>query len=603
MMFASMRDQLESSEEMTLVGLQLLIQNMKEPHPLSDDNCKIEDLHDPHQLDAEVSAITRAVEIIQEIANKRIARCYRRRNQVASLILQAPEEIISTTFIHIFQSTPSTHKYRSLRDIRLVCSDFHRISESTPRLWSYIGNTESPWESPSLNISLLEKSRGAPLDIDLCVLREKNSLELLDAVFKHSPRWRTFKCRYDSFSHEELNEFYTSMEQFANVQAPQLRELTIEAPCWSIPSKQCILLRNDAPSIVHLDIISIPVSWDSPLLSGLSFLRIIPWQGTRSPTSEQYIQVLTSCPQLEELYLTRGEYSSWEGEGSPTSFHTEIQLQKLKVLDIQYLHPVTVRSLLSSIKANPRDLTIMFTNDAAGREEEVLEMAFSAPSCRSFLSKFIMSAKRLWIQTISSGICDIRAETKSTEGAPLTFRCSINSMRSLAHIYRDLFPPSVRRTIHTLELSVCDEQFFEGGLTPYQLFDGLVGLEELRLPSSHTDPWRLLTPLSKPVTISTANLSEMWLCPRLRKLEFEGIDFSIDDLWKFLECRYTSTGSPSRELQINVVKNRYYIGNEDDETALSTLSEVARLIGRENLSFNGHQLNSYDEWEKISQIQ
>ncbi|KAG8945272.1 hypothetical protein FRC03_001755 [Tulasnella sp. 419] len=87
MMFASMRDQLGSSEEMALAALKLLIQNKKAPQSTSDDDW-MEDNHDIQQLNAEVSAITKAVEIIQEAAKNWIARCRRHRNQVASLILR-----------------------------------------------------------------------------------------------------------------------------------------------------------------------------------------------------------------------------------------------------------------------------------------------------------------------------------------------------------------------------------------------------------------------------------------------------------------------------------------------------------------------------------
>ncbi|KAG8919140.1 hypothetical protein FRC02_001859 [Tulasnella sp. 418] len=603
-----MRDQLGSSEEMALAALKLLMQNMKAPQSTSDDDCRIEDNHDIQQLDAEVSAITKAVEIIRETAKNWTARCRRHRNQVASLILQVPEEIISTIFLHLFQSTPSENKYRKLRNVRLVCSDFYKISESTPRLWSYISNTWSTSESLFRYIWLLDKSRGAPLDIDLFVDSgdvQENDLELLDVVFKHSHRWQSFRCEYKGFSSQRKDKLDVSLARFANIQAPQLRELTVEVRGTSITPKQWNLLRNGAPSIRHLEIGHIPISRDSPLLSGLSFLRITPWQGTRPPTSEQYIQVLTSCLQLEELYLIGLHHQSpLEGEGSHTLFHTEIQLQKLNILGLKYLHPVTIRSLLSSIKANPTELLVVFTHDALGREEEVIQMAFSSPSCRSFLSKFTTSPERLRLtkydlNDLLDQSCSICAEPKSKEGAPLRFHCGIASVQSLGHIYRELFPTPVRRTIQALEFDVHEDDFLDGSLTACQLFEGLVGLEELRLPNVETDPWLLLAPLSKPVSNSTANQSEVWLCPRLRKLEFENIGFKIDDLWKFLKRRYTSAGSLSRELQINVVNNVKY--SRQSDVPLSIADKVVKLIGRENFTWHGYRRSPSKEWEEISQ--
>ncbi|KAG8913632.1 hypothetical protein FRC02_005379 [Tulasnella sp. 418] len=84
--------------------------------------------------------------------------------------------------------------------------------------------------------------------------------------------------------------------------------------------------------------------------------------------------------------------------------------------------------------------------------------------------------------------------------------------------------------------------------------------------------------------------SERWLCPDLRKLEFENIGFDINDLWKFVKRRCASAGSPSRELQINVVDNIIYKNRAD--IPLLIAEKVVRLIGRENFSWDGiHPMN------------
>ncbi|KAG8937836.1 hypothetical protein FRC03_007825 [Tulasnella sp. 419] len=89
------------------------------------------------------------------------------------------------------------------------------------------------------------------------------------------------------------------------------------------------------------------IPWNSPLLSGLTFLRLTARDGVHSPTSEQYVRMLSSCPGLEQLYLGGGD-EDVGSEESGAVFHCSIPLLELHTLSLEFIHLTTVQSILSS---------------------------------------------------------------------------------------------------------------------------------------------------------------------------------------------------------------------------------------------------------------
>ncbi|KAG8943786.1 hypothetical protein FRC03_002313, partial [Tulasnella sp. 419] len=265
------------------------------------------------KIDEEIQVILFAAEAIHKSIQERIAKCHRRRNQVVSPLLQLPDEMISEILFQYIQAEPIESRYQYHGIISTVCYRFYQIYQDCPRLWSRILNPPEKYlQNPCSWIArMLEKSKSAPLDIIISGHPVSYLSALFDAiemVTPHSHRWRSFDCTYAANHNPQMFimhflEESSSINGLADLRAPLLQKLVIKNDAVYIHSKQINLLGGLAPSLQHLDIEPICISWDSPLLSGLTFLRIKAWDGTLPPTADQFQRVLRSCPALEELHL------------------------------------------------------------------------------------------------------------------------------------------------------------------------------------------------------------------------------------------------------------------------------------------------------------
>ncbi|KAG8942269.1 hypothetical protein FRC03_003407, partial [Tulasnella sp. 419] len=239
-----------------------------------------------------------------------------------------------------------------------------------------------------MTVTLLRRSGSVLLDIYITVAKDddpKGSLPLLDLLFRHSKRWRIFRCTFWNF----VGENSEWDDAFAGLDAPCLGEFTVAHPGSGFHAQQLNLLGGAAPSLRHLNIGPMTIPWDSALLTGLAFLRIRAWDGSRAPTPEEYLNMLSSCPELEVIYLMGRDEQFQEELGA--AFHSHIVLSKLKTLSLEFLHPDTVKSLLSSIDADPNYLMVMFSSDLEEQWREVIEATLLEPNSIRFLSRFITS--------------------------------------------------------------------------------------------------------------------------------------------------------------------------------------------------------------------
>ncbi|KAG8917043.1 hypothetical protein FRC02_003393 [Tulasnella sp. 418] len=472
-------------EGIALGALDLVLREIIQTRTASNNSCTSE----LEVLDLKVKNIETAVAVIAKVAKAQIARYRRYHNQLASPILRLPNEIISEIFIYLRYSMPLTDVrayYRNLGSIRRVCSQFQRISDATPRLWGLICG-KYPGKGYLRKVAmLLEKSKSTLLDINIEVA---NSWEpdqcwaALNLLLEHSQRWRTFECHYgyQSDSQRNLDLVLSSFTNIATIRAPRLQEFVLRYNYGSeslLYPGQVDLFRGVAPSLQHLDLRPILISWNSGFLSGLKFLRLKAWDGAHPPTSEQYLTVLLSCPSLKELHLRGRDERFREGE-SGAVFHNPIILSELETLSLEFLHPTTIKSLLSSIKANPSDMNIVFSSDLKDRWEEVINATLLDSDCSHLLERFISSPHRIGLmQDIDYESDAVKAWMETDDGISCCFTCVFASVA--VAVYRALFQPTARETVRTLTLEF-ESALFEEHFGYRELLEGLVGLRELQL--------------------------------------------------------------------------------------------------------------------------
>ncbi|KAG8909578.1 hypothetical protein FRC02_007718, partial [Tulasnella sp. 418] len=377
------------------------------------------------EVDEEIQKLCSLCTAFQSAVEAQISKYNHLRNLLTSPILRLPNELISEIFILVIESTHEKQRYKELHSLQLVCNRFHQVSEATPSLWSFIDVPTSKDPLPMTQI-LLQKSRDVPLDIYLhaTFYRENDILRLFDLVFPHCHRWRTFICDYmclapvlPSFlSTDWVAEFTQYMEQLTQLHTPHLRKFSVEGGKRpGTPRFNLKFHRNFAPRLQHLDMDSVTIPWDSTLLSRLTYLRVRARDVDCALTRDQYLQVLSACPELEEIYLLGLNDIRTEDGSAAAAVQSCVQLPKLRTLFLDCLHPTIVTSLLSSIQASPSHIVILFSPTLSSMCETVLQTTLLAPDAFQFLPKF-------WSEPHTFGLVPHDFDGGDKYGAFYTFR-------------------------------------------------------------------------------------------------------------------------------------------------------------------------------------
>ncbi|KAG8919680.1 hypothetical protein FRC02_001449 [Tulasnella sp. 418] len=590
----------DSLESTALTAFDLVLQEVKQTQATSDSACTKElDI-----LDREIQDIHTTLNAIQKVAKSRRASYRRRRNQLTSSLLRLPDEILSEIFthsLHAMRSLNGETYYKCLGILRLVCTQFNAIADGTPRLWSLIygrgrKNAERDLERVAL---LLKKSKNAPLDIGINIgipgpHSTNNTLPMLQLLALHSHRWRSFRCQYMSESSDGDVLVRSSLDDIACLQVPRLLEFVIEHRLFfGIYRPKTDLFCSSQTSIQTLDVVQLIISWDSALLSGLKILRITAWDGVREPTEEQYLRMLSSCPRLKELHL-QGRDQSFRLNESGASFHSPITLTELETLSMDYLHPVTVKSLLSSIKANPNVLQILFSDDLMDQWEEVIDATLLEPASRHIITRFTSSPNSLTMDDDVGDIPTLQLSTALRDDPVIkSFTCGFGESLQSVSLYRKLVEPSARKTISCLTLEIGTEHFDED-FGYRELLQELVGLRELYI-GGEVELLTLLVLLSEQA--SSGSPEGPWLCPDLRELHLDCIPFEITDLWTFIVARYGHKDSPTRLELLTVQYNETYASIDD--VPIDVASIIADFLGNGNFQWEGFTLGTAAEreWE------
>ncbi|KAG8949689.1 hypothetical protein FRC03_000277 [Tulasnella sp. 419] len=539
-------------------------------------------------LDRRIQSIHTALARIDKVAKGQLADYHRNRNRLVSTILRLPNEIISETFIHLIHSIPLlTHRsnyFEALCHLRQVCSRFQSIADGTPKLWARVYGLGPLERDLSRSTIFLEKSKGALLDICIHIVGNRNSqdsLALLNRLLEQSHRWHTFRCKFLHPVSGKNNMALSSLSRLVPLQAQHLQEFVItNGPNDPVLSEaQVDLFGGVSPSLQHLDIMSMLIPWSSPLLSGLTFLRLNAWDGVRSPTSEKYVRMLTSCPGLKELHLS-GKDGDVEDEGSDATFHCSIPLSELRTFSLQFIHPTTIESLLSSIKATPISLEIIFPANRAHEWEEVIDTALLGPNTSHVLDRFISSPHTVRLLRDEP----LLALTTTDEGVPCDFTCDFQGSSMALILYRALFQQSATAKIQKLTLD-CEMDFLRGDFHDAQssyndLLEELVQLRELELIDFEGCVQALLSPLADHIGPG----EDDWGFPRVKMLKLKEINFDILELWSFVSRRYGN--SPiAYPLKLVVEKNHYY--DHPYEIPIDTATDIAEVLGYENFIWDG----------------
>ncbi|KAG8916860.1 hypothetical protein FRC02_003512 [Tulasnella sp. 418] len=590
----------QPSEETILKALDLLVQDVRSNSgsnsDASDHTGEVKD------IDSEIQALIAVSITLQRVIEEQLVRHRRRRNSIASALLRCPDEIISEIFLYLVENTSTRRRYQHIHNLQLVCSRFYHIFDTTTRLWACIDSGLLACEgitNPSCLIDLsLRKSKNAPLDIKIGfhAASPSGALWLLDKVAPHFHRWRSFYSslfpdpRIGSSSLQEIEE---PLRRLCMMKAPQLRKFNVSSMKGHNLFEPSKLFDDFAPCLQWLSIIGMPISWDSLILSGLTELSLSAWNGTSPPTVDQYLRVLLSCPMLEELMIVGREIDCTRDELAAV-FHHSIPLPNLNQLILDILHPWTIRSLLSSIKADPKELRTTFGGIATQQCVDIVESIFHNPHAQHYLQAVHIPERTIYLQ-LSRNSSGVSFESNMDVKRHESFTCTFEGVMTPIPLYRALLPPSSRAMIRDLYLNApVGRSSFTEDFGPRELFTELVDLRELTVVED--DPWVTLVPLSKPV--SEAHSGGRWLCPHLHELRIEFGFFSINNLWQFLESRYNNNDPPTSLSRLGVFWNEYY--EEMADIPIDIASKVVQLVGMGVFSWDNRAFQAEEgKWVRM----
>ncbi|KAG8909494.1 hypothetical protein FRC02_007765 [Tulasnella sp. 418] len=366
--------------------------------------------------------------------------------------------------------------------------------------------------------------------------------------------------------------------------APFLRTLEIETDGrYQMDSLPMNLFGGYAPLLRHLRIPKLPISWDNPVLSGLTSLNIYVRYQSSYPSPEQYARILGSCPGLEDLKIE----GSWLERPHPIPFQLDLNLPRLKRLHLAHIEPVTIRSIISSIKGPLELVGLVICSLSLSEALDFMQSTllhydrssiFIPPSTIHTLSISSKGGYARKIEVISEkedGHTAKRMFASNEDATTLLFAASYILARPTTHLY---------------QVPAGDPTADYSAIYLQRLLEELTELKELRLDSS-TMYHHILPLLGQPVDAPASELeTPRWLCPNLRKVYVEVRDADIEILYNFAKSRHCHPSGfhPGKLEQLELsISNCFRIHRQEQEKIEQFISGIRDVIGEDVVTVTG----------------
>ncbi|KAG8964358.1 hypothetical protein FRC03_001842 [Tulasnella sp. 419] len=527
-----------------------------------------------------------ATESFRVVANNQLQLNRRRRNAVVSPIFQCPDEILVLIFESLIASSTAPYQIEGLR---IVCRRWYQVIESTPAVWSYIYiDNES---KPQKVRAQLTKSQATPLVIEMENFTS-NGNKMLNILFDHIPRWQSVTLDLTqrpefvamSYAGWDSHLSLSDLRRMAETPAPFLRTFDMEIDGrFPMPSLPMNLFGGYAPLLRHLRIPHLSISWDNPILSGLTSLSIYAWDGSNCPSAEQYTRLFVSCPGLEDLRIQGNELEL----ANPIQFQLDLNLPRLTRLHLVTVDQVTMRSIISSINGPLEYVGLEICSLPSEESLDVMQSTFLdfdrssifiPPSTIHTLSITSMSGYMLKIEVISEkgdGHTSKRMFASDEDAEALLFAAS----HILAHPTTHLYQVPAGGTI-----ADCSATYLQ------RLLEELTELKELRLDSWEAY-YHILPLLGQPVDVPASESKiPRWLCPNLRKFYVEVGDADIEILYNFAKSRYCHPSGfhPGKLEQLELsISNCFRNYRGEQEKIEQFISDIRDVIGGDVVTVTG----------------
>ncbi|TFK39789.1 hypothetical protein BDQ12DRAFT_628705 [Crucibulum laeve] len=271
--------------------------------------------------------------IDQEIAKheETIQALKSRRNSYA-LTCQLPPEILCKIFLAC-SFTTSTYSPYNWIIVTQICRHWRAVGLSCPELWSNIVMSRPRWVGEMVRRS---KMAAISVNADVKYLPPK-MVEALHLVLGQIPRTRELSLT--SVQKSVIDRFLGELSN----PAPILECLVLAAlrNDYGMDENLVIpenLLQGDAPRLRSLDLSFCDIKWNSPLLKGLTSLRINHTSVDARPSMSELLDVMEQLPDLQKLDLS--QCLPLTGDNAPTGAPDRIiSLSYLSLLSVSATVP------------------------------------------------------------------------------------------------------------------------------------------------------------------------------------------------------------------------------------------------------------------------
>lgn len=222
-----------------------------------------------------------------------------KRNSLAT-ISRLPPEMLSKIFAFVIGTSHSEFTSGSLEWVKCtshVCQHWRAVALACPSLWGRVVFIKPRWAE-----EMLKRSKMAPLVVraDLTYMTPK-MLDTVQSAMKHLPHTRELHISAMKLPMEKI------LANAMFLDAPLLESLCLSNPRFGYASDlnytlpECGIF-NGATRLRRLELTKCNLSWDSPLLTGLTHLKLHDFRSLL-PTMSQMLDALERMPNLESLDL------------------------------------------------------------------------------------------------------------------------------------------------------------------------------------------------------------------------------------------------------------------------------------------------------------
>jgi hypothetical protein len=250
----------------------------------------------PNSLEQLRQAIDADIESLKE-SDRESDRALRQRRNALAPISFLPAEIVEDIFLH---ASAKRNDYGiAWLHVAHVCRQWREIALNQPLFWSHINFTNLTLAGV---IEMLARAKNAPLHLEVDV----TDIHWDDA--RYNALENELQAHVSNIRHLSVigksTQFYTSLRKLVTSPAPTLEYLSLS---HLDPTVQVYLpdtlFDGTTPRLSCLELREISISWKSPLLKGLRYLKICGPTLKNRPSLAEWLDVLDKMPQLKELVL------------------------------------------------------------------------------------------------------------------------------------------------------------------------------------------------------------------------------------------------------------------------------------------------------------